>query len=449
MAMTESSPAIDPPRHGGPGRGGNLRWWICSLLFVATMINYMDRGILGVLKETVLHDLKLNEIDYGNIVFWFQGAYAVGNLCAGRLIDVIGVRLGYSLAVGLWSVAAICHAGVRSALGFDVARVGLGVAEGGNFPGAIRTVTDWFPQRERALATGWFNFGSNFGAVVTPLLVLDVLQPLVGWRGSFIVVGALGAIWLVAWLVIYREPEVHPWLSAEELAHIKSDPVEAKSKLPWMALIGFRATWAYIIGTLLTSPIWWFYLFWAPGFLQQQFKLDKHTMSWCVAVIYMVAGLGSIGAGWLAETLMRRGWTVNAARKTALGLCALCALPVFMTPHVLSPWVATALLALAAAAHQGWSANFYTIVSDTMPREAVGSVVGIGGMAGAVVAMGNSELVGHILQWTHDNYAVPFAMASGGYIVAWVCLQVLLPVIRRIDVGPRPPQIATPGLEQD
>jgi ACS family hexuronate transporter-like MFS transporter len=361
---------------------------------------------------------------------------------AGRLIDVSGVRLGYSLAVGLWSVAAICHAGVRSALGFDVARVGLGVAEGGNFPGAIRTVTDWFPQRERALATGWFNFGSNFGAVITPLLVLDLLKPLLGWRGSFIFVGALGGIWLVAWLAIYREPEAHPWLSAVELAHIRSDPVVVQPKLPWASLIGFRATWAYIIGTLLTSPIWWFYLFWAPGFLQQQFGLSDTSMSHRVAIIYMAAGLGSVGAGWIAEALLRRGYSINAARKIALLLCAICALPVFATPLVTSAWTATILLSLAAAAHQGWSANFYTIVSDTMPRNAVSSVVGIGGMAGAIVAMGNSELVGHVLQWTH-SYKVPFAMASGGYILAWLCVQLLLPVIRPVTV-PMPLTIPQP-----
>jgi len=459
MAMTQSSPAIDPLPHGKSGTGGRLRWWICSLLFLATTINYMDRGILGVLKKTVLDDLKLNEIDYGNIVFWFQGAYAVGNLLAGRLIDVIGVRVGYSLAVALWSIAAMCHAGVRSALGFSVARGALGVAEGGNFPAAIRTVTDWFPQRERALATGWFNFGSNFGAVLTPLAIppiiagllmiknlgfwsahpdaFGIIGPLLGWRGSFIIVGALGGIWLVAWLILYREPEDHTWLSAEEFAHIRSDQVPSMLKLGWGQLFTFRATWAYIVGTLLTSPIWWFYLFWAPGFLQQQFNLPLKTMTWCVAVIYLVAGFGSVGAGWVAEALMRRGWTVNAARKTALLLCALCAVPVFATPHVFSPWVATGLLALAAAAHQGWSANFYTIVSDTMPREAVSSVVGIGGMAGAIVAMGNSQLVGHILQWTHDNYTVPFVMASCGYVVALLCVHLLLPIIRPVQVAAR------------
>lgn len=429
------------PSAGVPGgaRLPKLRWLICVLLFLGTTINYMDRQILSVLKPVLAHDLNWSETDYSHIVVWFQGAYAVGNVLAGRVIDLIGVRTGYGLAVLLWSLAAMAHAGVRGVFGFSAARVALGVAEGGNFPAAIGAVTDWFPQRERAFATGIFNFGSNFGAIVTPLLVPGIVWVMTKlhlvpvWRGAFIVIGALGLLWLVAWLVVYFPPQKHPWLSKRELEYIQSDQPVAPAKMTWLQILQYRATWAYVVGTLLTSPIWWFYLFWGPAFLNARFGLDLNHSAVPVATIYTIGGFGSVGAGWIAGAFLRRGWSVNAARKTALLICALCAVPVCTTPYVSSAWMATGLIGLAAAAHQGWSANFYTVASDTMPREAVGSIVGFGGAAGSVVAMGFALFVGDVLQRTHV-YKAPFAIASVGYLIALLCVQILVPNIQRVKL---------------
>jgi ACS family hexuronate transporter-like MFS transporter len=412
-----------------------LRWWICGLLFLATTINYVDRGVIGVLKPTLQRDLGWNEIDYSNIVFWFQVAYAAGYLFGGRLMDAIGLRIGYALAIAVWSIAAFSHGFARSVLGFSAARFGLGLAEGGNFPAAIKTVGEWFPKKERALATGLFNAGCNIGAIATPLLVPWIAVRL-GWPSAFYLTGALGSICVVAWIFAYRPPKDHPNLSAGELAYIQSDPPDPPAaSIPWAQLLTYRATWAFIIGMALSSPIWWFYLYWIPDFLFKRHNVDLIHMGAPLVTIYLISDGGSIAGGWMSSALIKRGWGVNAARKLALLTCALCVVPVFFASRVSSEWNAVLLIGLAAAAHQGWSANLFTLVSDNMPRQTVSSVVGIGGMAGALAGMGFAKLVGYVLEWT-GSYVVLFTIAPAAYLVAFGAMHALIPT--RSDVLSNP-----------
>ncbi|MBV9850590.1 MAG: MFS transporter [Armatimonadetes bacterium] len=412
----------------GRGRAvvGHYRWTVCALLFLATTINYVDRQVLGILKPTLSQSLGWNEIVYGNIVLAFQAAYALGLLLAGRLMDRVGTRLGYALALVVWSVAAMGHALARSALGFGVARAALGLGEAANFPAAIKAVADWFPQRERALATGLFNAGSNVGAVVAPLVVPWVTLRY-GWPWAFVLTGAFGFAWLLLWLPLYSRPEDQPRVSAAEMAHIRSDPPEAGTPIPWARLLPHRQTWAFALGKLLTDPIWWFYLFWLADFLKKNYGIGLSQVSLPLVVIYLVADVGSIGGGWLSSALIARGWSVNAGRKTALLACALCVLPVMLAAHTSRLWAAVGLVSLAAAAHQGWSANLFTLASDLFPRRAVGSVVGLGGMAGAVGGMAFSALVGHVLQRTHSNYAPIFLVCGLAYLFALGLIHLLAP----------------------
>jgi MFS transporter, ACS family, hexuronate transporter len=422
------------PATGRARPAGWHRWVICALLFFATTINYIDRQVIGILKPVLAKDLGWSEIDYSNIVFAFQAAYALGYLLAGRLMDRVGVRVGLTLAVVVWSVAAMAHALVRSVAGFSAARFGLGVSEGGNFPAAIKAVGEWFPRRERALATGIFNAGSNVGALITPLVV-PWLTISFGWPAAFLATGALGFVWLVAWLILYREPERDPRLSPEELTYIRSDPPEPSYEtIPWLRLLGHRQTWAFAVGMFMTSPIWWFYLYWVPDFLNKRHGLDLIHMGPPLVVIYLMTDVGSIGGGWLSSWLIKRGWSVNAARKTALLACALCVVPIFMASRVSNLWSAVLLIGLAASAHQGWSANLYTIVSDTVPRQAVSSVVGIGGMAGAIGGMFIAKLAGYVLQWTGD-YLTLFIIASSAYLVALLIIHALLPRLQPMAIG--------------
>ncbi|MBI4324351.1 MAG: MFS transporter, partial [Chloroflexi bacterium] len=369
--------------------------------------------------------LGWSEIDYSDIVLAFQLAYAVGYALGGRVMDRIGVRIGYSLAVLLWSLAAMSHAAVRSVMGFSVARFGLGLAEGGNFPAAIKTITEWFPQRERALATGIFNAGSNVGALITPLLVPWITIQF-GWPAAFLVTGSFGFIWLAVWIGCYQSPEQHPRVSPVELAYIRSDAPDPVVKLPWLELLRHRQTWAFVVGMFMSSPIWWFYLYWIPDFLHKRHGLDLIHLGPPLVVIYLMTDVGSIGGGWLSSALIKCGWSVNAGRKTALLVCALCAVPVFAASIVSHLWTAVFLVGLAASAHQGFSANLYTLVSDTVPRQAVSSVVGIGGMAGAIGGMFIAKLAGYVLEWT-GNYLVLFLIASSAYLVALLIIHLLLP----------------------
>jgi ACS family hexuronate transporter-like MFS transporter len=358
-------------------------------------------------------------------VFAFQLAYAAGYLFGGRVMDLVGVRTGYALAVALWSLAAMGHAWARSVAGFCAARLALGLAEGGNFPAAIKAVTEWFPREERALATGIFNSGTNVGALITPLLV-PWLAVNYGWPSAFLVTGALGFVWLIAWGLLYHTPDAHPSLSAAELAHIRRDPPDPPVKMSWVSLLRRRQTWAFVVGMLLSGPVWWFYLYWIPDFLHKQHGLNLLQLGPPLVVIYLMTDVGSVGGGWLSSWLIRRGWSVNGARKFAMLICALCVVPVFAAAKVSGLWTATLLIGIAASAHQGFSANLYTMVSDTAPRQVVSSIVGIGGMAAAVGGMFVAKLAGYILEWT-GNYLPLFIMASGAYLVALLVIHLINP----------------------
>ncbi|MDT5121494.1 MAG: transporter, family, hexuronate transporter [Acidobacteriota bacterium] len=414
---------------GLTARIGRYRWTICALLFFAATINYIDRQVIGILKPTLMSKdgLGWDEIAYSNVVFWFQLAYAAGFIFMGRLMDRLGTRRGFSLSVIFWSLAAMAHSLAYSVTTFSLARIGLGLGESGNFPASVKTVAEWFPKKERALATGIFNAGTNVGAIVTPLTVPWIVGRY-GWRTAFIITGALGFIWLVAWIALYRKPHEHPRVKKAELDYINSDPPEKETKIPWLRLIPHRQTWAFIVAKFMTDPIWWFYLFWIPGFLHDQYKLplDSLTSGLPLVVIYVMADVGSIGGGWLSSSLIKRGLSVNRARKTAMLVCAVCVVPIVLVSQTSNMWVAVVLIGLAAAAHQGWSANVFTMTSDMFPRRAVGSVVGIGGMAGAVGGMLIAKVVGYVLEWT-GSYLPIFVIAGSAYLVALLFIQLLAP----------------------
>jgi ACS family hexuronate transporter-like MFS transporter len=414
-------------------RVGRLRWSICALLFFATTINYVDRQVIGILSKDLQTAFGWTEIDYGNIVAAFNAAYALGLLLAGRLMDRFGTKIGYAAALTVWSLAAIGHALARSAFGFGVARATLGLGESGNFPAAIKTVAEWFPKKERALATGIFNAGSNVGAIVAPLTVPWIALHY-GWQWAFILTGAIGLVWLAFWIPLYFRPEAHPRISRAELAHIQSDPQDPPgAKIPWVRLIPHRETSAFAIGKYMTDPIWWFYLYWIPGFLRQNHGLDLSTIGLPLIAIYIVADVGSIGGGWLSCALIKRGWAINSARKTAMLVCALAVTPIVFASNVKSLWLAVGLVGLAAAAHQGWSANIFTMASDMFPRRAIGSVVGIGGMAGAFNGATMAVIVGYILQVTGGNYKIPFFIAGSAYLVALLIIHLLVPRIEPVE----------------
>ena len=444
-----------------PTRIGRKRWVICALLFFAATINYVDRQVIGILKPTLQEEFGWTEIDYGWIVFAFQTAYAIGLLGIGRLMDRFGTKKGFSFSIVVWSLAAMAHAwavpiGVVavsiigtiaavfgyevsaavlsvSVIGFVVARFALGIGEAGNFPASIKTVAEWFPKKERALATGIFNSGTNVGALATPLLV-----PLIviywGWYEAFIITGALGFIWLAFWLIIYRKPEEDPNLSPTELAYIQSDPPEPTARIPWARLFPHRQTWAFAIGKFMTDPIWWVYLFWLPDFLNKQHGLELKNFGLPLAIIYIIADVGSIGGGWISGALIKRGWSINAGRKIAMLICALAVVPIIFASTTSNLWVAVILIGIAAAAHQGWSANIFTTASDMFPKQAVGSVVGIGGMAGAIGGMFIAKLVAYILETT-GSYVPIFAIAASAYLIALLIIHLLAPRLEPAQLG--------------
>lgn len=426
-ASTESTEST-----GVTERRGNYRWVVCGLLFFATTINYIDRQVIGILAKDLQLIFGWTELDYGNIVAAFNASYAVGLLLAGRLIDRIGTRAGYAIALTMWSIAGMAAAGARSALQFGIARAALGLGEAGNFPAAIKTVAEWFPKKERALATGIFNAGTNVGAVVAPLTVPWIALHL-GWRWAFILTGAVGLLWLLFWLPLYRKPEDQPRLSKAERAYIESDPPDSDSPTPWMKLIPLRQTCAFAFAKYLTDPIWWFYLFWIPNFLRDHHGLQLATIGPPLIVIYLIADVGSVGGGWISSSLIKRHWTISRARKTAMLICALAVTPIVFVSRVSNLWVAVALIGLAAAAHQGWSANLFTTVSDMFPRRAVGSVVGIGGMAGAMGGATFAVATGYILDRTHNNYLIMFLVAGSIYLLALVLVHLLVPRLDPIE----------------
>jgi ACS family hexuronate transporter-like MFS transporter len=410
---------------------GRYRWTICALLFFATTINYIDRQVLGILAPTLQREIGWSEAEYGAIVSWFTLAYALGFLFAGRLMDRVGVRKGFTAAIVTWSLAAMGHALASTAAGFSAARFALGLGESANFPGSIKTVAEWFPARERAFATGIFNAGTNVGAIITPLVVPWITLRW-GWRAAFIVTGALGFLWLIAWLAVYRPPNENPRLSAAERAYIQSDGVQPTTQLPWIRLLGYRQTWAVIVGKGLTDPVWWFYLFWLPKFLDAKYGIKLAGLAMPLVVIYLIADVGSVGGGWLSAPLMKRGWSLNRARKTALLIPALLIVPTMLAPHVSGMWTAVLIVSVAAAAHQWWSANVYTLSSDMFPRRAVGSVVGIGGFAGATAGFVFQRYIGQVLQRNHNDYRPIFLLCGLAYVTAWALIQLLVPRLEPI-----------------
>jgi len=428
LPVTGSAPAAaaEPPP-----TTGHYRWGICALLFFATTINYMDRQVIGILAPYLQRIIGWNDIQYGYIVTAFQAAYALGLLGMGRLIDRVGTRIGYAISIAVWSLSAMGHALANSVWGFVTARFMLGLGESGNFPAGIKTVAEWFPRKERALATGLFNAGSNVGAVLAPLAVPWIYVHL-GWRWAFLFTGFFSAGWLLAWLVIYRRPEQHPRLSPSELAYIHTDPAEPLGKIAWKQLWPHRQTWAFAAAKFLTDPIWWFYLFWIPSFLHSKHGLTLTELSAPLVVIYIMADGGSIAGGWLSSRLLRQGWSLNRARKTAMAVCALAVVPIVSVSRVVHLWPAVLLIGLAAAAHQGWSCNLFTLASDMFPKRAVASVVGLGGFAGAVGGMLIADGVGHILQWTH-SYMVPFLIAGCAYLIALLFLHLLAPRLQPVE----------------
>jgi MFS transporter, ACS family, hexuronate transporter len=439
QARFAEQPVVPTASSHGQGRAtargaffsGRFRWVICAVLFIGISKNYMDRQVLGVLKATLQHDLGWNEIDYSNLVFAFQAAYAVGMLVVGRFIDRVGTRIGYGLAMVFWSIASMAHALCGSLLTFGMARAALGLGESGAFPASIKTVTEWFPQKERALATGIFNAGTNVGAILTPLMVPWITIHL-GWRWAFLITGAIGFLWFLLWMIVYRKPEDHPRCSLAELEHIQSDQERPTERVPWARLLGYRQTWAFLIAKFLTDPIWWFYLFWVPGFLQREHGLNLMQVGLPLVMIYLISDAGSVAGGWLSSQFIHRGYSVNAGRKVAMLICAVCVIPIVYAYRAEGLWATTLLIGLAAAAHQGFSANLFTTASDMFPSHAVASVVGIGGMAGAVGGMLIATIVGHVLQAT-GSYLVPFFIAGAAYLLALGAMHLIVPRLQPVN----------------
>ena len=411
---------------------GHFRWAICALLFFATTINYMDRQVLGILAPNLQRIIGWNEIQYGYIVGAFQAAYAIGLLLVGRTIDSVGTRIGYGLAIVVWSVAAMSHALVNTVAGFAAVRFLLGLGESGNFPAGIKAVAEWFPRKERALATGIFNSGTNVGAIVATLTVPWIATHL-GWRWAFVFTGFFSGIWLIAWLALYRRPEEHPRISKSELAFVQSDPLEPTRRIPWSQLVPHRQTWAFIIGKFLTDPVWWFFLFWLPKFLNSEHGLTLNELGPPLVAIYLMADVGSVTGGWMSSALIHKGWSLNRARKTTMLVCALSVVPIVFAANVTRLWSAVGLVGLATAAHQGWSANLFTLSSDMFPRRAVASVVGIGGFGGAIGGMLIATLTGYLLQWTHSYFPV-FVLAGTSYLFALLIIHVLAPQLAPVPI---------------
>jgi ACS family hexuronate transporter-like MFS transporter len=456
--------------------GSHFRWTVCGLLFFATTLNYMDRQVLGLLKPILqdpIRGIGMTEIQYGAIVSIFSLAYALGQLLAGSFIDRVGTRIGYAIALSIWTIASVSHAlvyfpaftvplhnaavalshilhhvpGFASApsldlianlsgavIGFGIARFVLGLGEAGNFPAAIKAVAEWFPRHERALATGIFNAGTNVGATVAPFVV-GILMYRFGWPCAFLGTTAFAVIWLVLWLTIYRAPQLHPRVSASELASIDSEPAESVTKIAWPRLLSHRQTWAFFLGKVITDPIWWFYLYWLPGFLNARYGLSITRMGLPLLVVYGLCTVGSVFGGWLPAQFMKLGWTLNRARKIAMLLYALAIVPIVLIGNTQTLWQAIGLICLATAAHQAWSANLFTLASDMFPRRAVASVVGIGACGGSLAMMFISLFIGFVLQMTHGNYLPVFVLAGFGYLLAIMFIHLLAPRLEmaRID----------------
>jgi MFS transporter, ACS family, hexuronate transporter len=411
---------------------GRYRYVIVALLFGACAINYIDRQMIGVLKPTMSSELGWTETQFADIVFWFQFAYAIAYLVFGRIVDLLGARLGYAVAVIFWTIAHVAHGLASSVTQFALARFGLGIGEAGNFPAGLKAVAEWFPQKERAFAVGLFNAGTNIGAVLTPLIV-PAITIAYGWRAAFYLTGVLGIVWVIAWWRLYRRPEECARVTPAELAYIRQDTPAPGNKVGWLRLLSVRETWAYAIGKFCIDPIWWFFLFWLPGYLFERYQLDLRTFGLPLAAIYIISDVGSIAGGWFSSKLIRRGRTPNFARKITMLICAVCVLPVILAQQIDSLWLAVGVIGLATAAHQAFSANLYTLPSDVFPTSAVGSVSGIGGTVGALGGMAMAKYAGYVLD--HFGTYVPlFAIAGSAYLVALLAVHLLSPRLDRVQL---------------
>ena len=421
----------------------NYRWTICALIFFATTVNYLDRQVIGILKPLLESDLGIGEKAYSHIIMVFQLCYAFAMVFAGRLIDKFGTKIGYGISVLFWSIAAMGHALAKGPIGFGLWRGLLGVSESGNFPAANKAIAEWFPKKERAFAFGIFNSGANVGAIIAPLAVPAIVLAW-GWQAAFIITGAIGFIWIVFWFIFYEVPEKQRRVSASELALIHSDideQDETKVKIPWLTLLKFRQTWLFFIGKGLTDPIWWFYLFWIPGWLEKVrgTGLDVKSFGLPLAFIYTATTVGSVGGGWVSGFMIKKGMSPFKARKVTMLIFALLVTPIVFaqSPNV-STWGAVCLIALAASSHQAWSANIFTTVSDAFPKKVVSSVTSIGGMAGAAGGAFISYIAGDILEHyeklghIETGYVVMFAIAGSAYLLAWIIMTVFAPKNKKV-----------------
>lgn len=425
----------------------NYRWVICTLLFFATTVNYLDRTVISLLKDTLEVEFNWDEVDYANIVIAFQVAYAVGMLGIGRFVDKIGTKIGYALAIFLWSIAAMAHALVTSTGGFFVARAALGVTEAGNFPAAIKTVAEWFPKKERAFATGIFNSGTNIGAIIAPLTVPFIAEAM-GWRWAFIITGAFGFLWLIFWFLLYEKPARQKRLGKAEYDLIHSDTDEVQPdedqgpKVSWLQLLSFKQTWAFVVGKFFTDPIWWFYLFWLPAFLNAQYGLEGTAVALPVAVVYTLSSVGSVFGGWLPLFFIKKGWPVFRSRKTSMLIYAFAVIPVVFAQYLgqINMWLAVLIIGLATSAHQAWSANIFTTVSDMFPKKAIGSVIGIGGMAGALGGIAFAKFAGELFNYYKNlgtieiGYYIVFIICGCAYLLAWLVMHILVPKMERVPI---------------
>ena len=414
----------------------HLRWIICGLLFFASTINYLDRQTLSVLKPHLQTLLHWSESDYGWIVFAFQFAYALMLTVAGLVMDWLGTRLGYALSITWWSIAAMAHALARGALSFGVARFFLGAGEAGNFPAAIKAVTEWFPKKERALATGVFNAGPTIGAVIAPPLVVWLTLRW-GWRVAFIFTGAVGFIWVIFWAALYRLPRQHPWITQEELEFIEStegeEETSAVTRIPWRKIVAHRQAWGLILGRFITDPIWWFYVFWLPSYLKQGRGFTLEEIGLFAWIPFLVSGVGSVAGGWLSGFFLKRGWPVGRARKAAMALCAFCMPSGIVAVFISNIWLALGLISVSLAAHQGWSANIFTLASDMFPKRDVGSVTGLSGTGGAAGGMILALVAGYVLQFFH-TYVPLFIVAGIMHPLAMGVVHWLIPQIEPVGI---------------
>lgn len=431
---------------------GKYRWTICSLVFFATTINYLDRTVIAFLRPFISESFGWTPVEeisnYANLEMAFKVSYAFGFLFAGRVIDKLGTKLGYGLATGLWSLAAICHAFAKGTFGFGLARVFLGITEAGNFPAAIKTTAEWFPKKERALATGIFNSGSNIGAIAVPFIIPPLARNY-GWQMAFIITGAIGFVWLIFWFIFYEVPKKQKRLSEDELLYITtsdkdeiSEANEVGPKLTWAKLLTYKQTWAFALGKFLTDPIWWFYIFWLPDFLRKEYKLDDSALIWPSAIPLVIASFGSIFGGWLPMKLINKNWPVFKARKTSMLIYGLCVMPIVFAQYLgsINMWLAVSVIGLAMAGHQAWSANIFTTVSDMFPKSSTASVTGIGGLFGGVGGLLLVALVQKRMFVYYQSigklatgYFIMFLICGGAYLLAWIVMHFLVPKMKRVE----------------